>query len=234
MDNQFKIKIYYLKVSWKSNIFLFFLYKIQIQIQLKLLYFIILIRYNYIEVIIMNIDINKTWCFTGHRPNKLYGYKKHAEGNLKLIDKLHDILIYLHENFEIDTFISGMAIGWDLWSAMEVLNLKNKGYKLKLICAIPCKEQEKNYSIEDKSEYYNILNNADYIYNVTGINYSPLCMQIRNKWMVNNSSGQIACWDGSKGGTYNCIMYANKVLKTNRIIINPKNFNVSYYIKTNA
>jgi uncharacterized phage-like protein YoqJ len=174
----------------------------------------------------MQIDISKTWCFTGHRPNKLYGYDRNNAGNLQLCFAIRDAVKYLHLTHGIDTFISGMALGWDIWAALEVLELKET-YPIKLICVIPCKGHSDKFQNFDKLLYNVIISKADYIHNVTGIKYFPQCMQIRNEWMVNNSNGQIAGWDGTKGGTFNCIQYANKVEKTNRIIIHPQTLNVS-------
>jgi len=38
-------------------------------------------------------------------------------------------------------------------------------------------------------------------------------MQTRNIWMVDNCDLVLALWDGSDGGTGNCIKYANKIGK---------------------
>jgi len=51
--------------------------------------------------------------------------------------------------------------------------------------------------------------------------YYPAKMQKRNEYMVDNSNIVIAVWDGTKGGTYNCVKYAEKLGKE-VIIINPK------------
>ena len=40
--------------------------------------------------------------------------------------------------------------------------------------------------------------------------YSPACMAIRNRFMVDNSSVLVACYDGMSGGTWNTIRYAQK------------------------
>lgn len=40
-------------------------------------------------------------------------------------------------------FISGMALGVDLWAAQIVLDLRMKNQALKLCCALPCEGQEK-------------------------------------------------------------------------------------------
>jgi uncharacterized phage-like protein YoqJ len=100
----------------------------------------------------MQIDISKTWCFTGHRPNKLYGYDRNNAGNLQLCFAIRDAVKYLHLTHGIDTFISGMALGWDIWAALEVLELKET-YPIKLICAIPCKDHSNKFSQQDKYDY---------------------------------------------------------------------------------
>lgn len=46
-------------------------------------------------------------------------------------------------------------------------------------------------------------------------------MQKRNEYMTDNSDIVIAVWDGSKGGTANCVRYAKKLNKE-IIVINPK------------
>ena len=38
-------------------------------------------------------------------------------------------------------------------------------------------------------------------------------MQLRNEWMVNNCTRLVALWDGTTGGTYNCVAYANSIKK---------------------
>ncbi|GMX64545.1 hypothetical protein Elgi_38140 [Paenibacillus elgii] len=46
-------------------------------------------------------------------------------------------------------------------------------------------------------------------------------MQKRNEHMVDESRIMVACWDGSKGGTGNCVNYITKSSKT-LYHINPK------------
>jgi uncharacterized phage-like protein YoqJ len=36
-------------------------------------------------------------------------------------------------------------------------------------------------------------------------------MQVRNEWMVDSSDGVVALWNGTAGGTANCVRYAEKV-----------------------
>ena len=46
-------------------------------------------------------------------------------------------------------------------------------------------------------------------------------MQERNEWMVNNCDVLIAVWDGTSGGTANCVKYAES-LQLDIRRINPK------------
>ena len=45
-------------------------------------------------------------------------------------------------------------------------------------------------------------------------------MQTRNEWMVNHCDKLIAVWNGSDGGTGNCVNYAKSINKE-IIYINP-------------
>ena len=40
--------------------------------------------------------------------------------------------------------------------------------------------------------------------------YTPSCMAVRNRFMVDNSNVLVACYDGMSGGTWNTIKYAQK------------------------
>ena len=43
--------------------------------------------------------------------------------------------------------------------------------------------------------------------------YKPYLMQVRNEYMVNLADKVIAVWDGTSGGTGNCVAYAEKKKK---------------------
>jgi uncharacterized phage-like protein YoqJ len=170
----------------------------------------------------MNFNAEESLCFTGHRPNKLYGYDKLSEGNTKIRNALRDAIIYMYYTHGIRNFISGVALGIDQWAAEIVLELKEKYPDMKLICAIPCKGHSDSWPKESQITYENILDKADMIIYTSNMKYFPTCMHVRDKWMVNKSNYQIAVWNGTKGGTKVTIDYANKVGKDKRIVINPK------------
>ena len=144
---------------------------------------------------------------TGHRPNKLGGYSTHSFTKLVNIAKE-----WLIEN-KTEYVISGMALGWDMALAQASIECD-----IPLLCAIPFKGQELKWSDEQQLQYKKILRCAFKIVVVCDGEYHPKKMQIRNEWMVDNSNTILAMWDGSAGGTYNCINYANK--KRNKNIIN--------------
>lgn len=147
-------------------------------------------------------------CFTGHRPNKLKGYK--AEDNKELLWRIHNVIVDHIENKNVDTFINGVALGIDMWSAKIVLKLKEKYPHIKLISAVPCLGQNKMWKQEDKNLWQEIIDNSDRVVMTSEEDYKPYLMQLRNVWMTDESDFVIAVWDGSNGGTGNCVKYAEK------------------------
>jgi uncharacterized phage-like protein YoqJ len=159
----------------------------------------------------MNTD--NTCCFTGHRPNKLHGYNPASEGNSKMLWKLRDLIIDHIENKQVDTFITGMALGIDMWAARIVLKLKEKYPHIKLVAAVPCANHPAKWNQSSQTEWHHITNKCDTVHYVSVDPYTAWCMQKRNEWMTDNSKYVIAVWDGTKGGTGKCVNYGKKVNK---------------------
>lgn len=146
---------------------------------------------------------------TGHRPTKMYGYDIYNEQWTELKNKFKKLLV---ENGCTEA-ITGMALGVDTVFALAVLELKEEGYNIKLHCAIPCKNHSCKWTKESKYLYDSILLKADIIKLVSNEEYKPYLMQVRNEYMVDLANKVIAVWDGSKGGTGNCVEYAKKCSK---------------------
>lgn len=140
-------------------------------------------------------------CFTGHRPEKLSSNEILVKQQLQ-----KEIRKSIQDGFNI--FISGMARGVDIWASEIVLQLKNEGYPIKLICALPYDGFENNWSVYWQNKYNLILSRADLVRCIS-THYSPDCFKLRNEWMVNHSSRVIAVYNGKSGGTRNTINYAN-------------------------
>lgn len=162
-------------------------------------------------------DIGGTVCFTGHRPNKLNGYD--PKDNRDLLWRLHKEIVKHIELKDCNTFISGMALGIDIWAAKIVLKLKRDRFpNVKLVCAIPCKNQESRWVKSSQLEWQEICKLADEVIYVSEDEYKPYLMQKRNEWMVDNANYVIAVHDGTNGGTGNCVNYAKNKSKKITII----------------
>jgi len=153
-------------------------------------------------------------CFTGHRPQKLGGFDPYSKDNRVMLNKLREVIVDHIENKDVSLFITGMALGIDMWAARIVLALKPKYPQLQLVAAVPCKNQHKKWVIQSKMEWEKIIGMCDKVHYVSDEEYTPWCMNVRNEWMVDNSDYVIAVHDGSKGGTHNCKQYAKKKDKT--------------------
>lgn len=148
----------------------------------------------------------KSLCFTGHRPNKLYGYDPRK--NAKLLWTLNNLIEKLITDRNYGIFISGMALGIDMWAARIVLKLRETYPHIKLICAVPCLNHSSKWVESSKTEWKEIIAQADEVVYVTEEPYHPYLMQKRNEWMVDHADTIVAVWNGTKGGTANCVNYA--------------------------
>ena len=149
---------------------------------------------------------------TGHRPNKLgndYDLTSPLIAKIRL--EIIQILVDLSDQKTIKDGlkgvegITGMALGIDTLFAMICIMLG-----IPFTAAVPCSNQDSMWPVKAKELYHKILSRAATVYYVTIGNYTRACMQDRNEWMVDNCDVLIAVWDGSNGGTKNCIDYAIK------------------------
>lgn len=114
-------------------------------------------------------------------------------------------------------FISGMALGVDLWAAQIVLDLRKDNPRLKLCCALPCEGQEKKWPSHAQEQYRSILKQADKIVWVNR-EYTADCMLKRNRYIVDHSSILLAVYNGAyQSGTGMTVRYAES--KHHKIIL---------------
>lgn len=139
-------------------------------------------------------------CFTGHRPEKL-GL---PEGKIKAALK-KEIRTAALEGYTV--FISGMARGVDLWAAELVLELRESGEPLRLICALPFPDFGARWERDWRDRHRRVLERADLVRAVCP-KYSRDCFQLRNQWMVDHAARVIAVYNGTGGGTRNTLNYA--------------------------
>ncbi len=106
-------------------------------------------------------------CFTGHRPHKLDASEHQTK---KLL--LQAIEQAITDGYV--TFISGMAIGVDLWAAEIVLEKKKTNNALHLIAALPHPDFEKRWD-KDTQELFNyVLKNTDIVKTISDHAYKDI------------------------------------------------------------
>ena len=163
----------------------------------------------------MRVTTKNYCCFTGLRPQKL-NFKEDSKKHNIIMSRCEKYIIQLIEGYNVTNFISGMALGWDIWCAEEILKLRDRYSSISLECAIPCLGQDKYWSESDKHRYVEILSKADNIIQMQE-KYTSDCMIKRNLYMVDKSLYVFALWDRQVGGTASTIKYALE--KERRIII---------------
>lgn len=181
---------------------------------------------------------------TGHRPHKLGNdYDLTSDWILKIGKKLQHIVLFQKPR----EMWSGMALGIDeLWAELAIME------SVPLVAVIPFKGQELKWPEKSQRVYQNYLRLANRIIVVdmvrtimasdnpeleaeltAGISYneylsmqvkqySPVKMEMRNRYLVNHVNKLVGVWDGTEGGTANCIRYARTVMPHDKIqIIDP-------------
>lgn len=141
-------------------------------------------------------------CFTGHRPDKMELTEKEI---VPILEKAIDKAI---ENGYI-TFITGMAMGVDIWAAEIVLERKKHNEDIHLVCALPHPGFETRRSLTEKMRFNKIIKKADVVREIND-HYFTGCYQVRNEWMVDRSNLVIAVFNGRKSGTKNTVDYAHR------------------------
>lgn len=134
---------------------------------------------------------------TGHRPHKLGGYgedvfarlTRYAMHGLKALEPYH--------------VISGMALGWDQAVAMAAVQLS-----IPFTAACPFEDMHAKWPRQHWPRFLWLHEQAQHVEYVSPGAYAPWKMQARNVWMVNKATRMLALWDGSAGGTENCLDHA--------------------------
>lgn len=154
---------------------------------------------------------NQNFCaFTGHRPKSFpWKYNETARECVLLKEVLAAQITALAEQ-GVTNYLSGMALGVDLWSAQIVLDLQEQYPTIKLHCILPCEGQEIKWTASMQEQYHAILKQAG---NVVYVNqkYTPNCMLERNRYLIDHASILLAVHNGTqRSGTGATVRYAQK------------------------
>lgn len=171
---------------------------------------------------------NKTAAaFTGHRPQKFPWRYDELDPRCVALKAVLTEQITALADAGITQFLSGMAEGTDVWSALSVLALQEKNPKVKLHCILPCREQADKWAASSQDLYHSILERADSIVYVSRA-YHKNCMLERNRFLVDHASALLAVYNGEwRGGTAATMRYAQK-LGREIIVIDPITRSVSH------
>lgn len=138
---------------------------------------------------------------TGHRPDKLGGYGP-SETQTDVRNAIRNAL----HIYKPSLVITGMALGVDQWMAETCIEVG-----IPFLAAVPFPGQEFRWPTESQDRYWELLKKAARVHICSPGPYSAKRLQDRNEWMVDHSQMLLAVWDGSPGGTANCISYARRV-----------------------
>lgn len=157
---------------------------------------------------------------TGHRLQNLpFRFNEMDERCINLKERLYVCVENIIKK-GVTRFVSGMAIGVDLFFAEIVIELRDEKYPdIKLEAAIPCETQAIRWSEDLRDRYYKILAQCD-VETMLQKEYTRDCMQKRNRYLVDSCDYLIAVWDGTASGTGSTVRYAQENNKS-IIIINP-------------
>ena len=155
------------------------------------------------------MNVNKVCSFTGHRPSK-FNFKYDEEDinciklKVKLIDEIEKI--YLSG---VKYFLTGCAMGVDIWCAEIVLQLKKKYKAIELFSVIPCNNHDEKWNESYKQRLKNILDNSTKVIKLQE-NYTSDCYFRRNKYLVDKSNIILGVYDlkSQRSGTKNTLNYA--------------------------
>ena len=116
-----------------------------------------------------------TCAFTGHRPKSFPWKYNEADRECVLLKEVLAAQISALAEQGATDFLSGMALGVDLWCAQIVLGLQEKYPTIKLHCILPCKEQADKWTASSRDLYRSILERAYSIVYVSRTYHKIVC-----------------------------------------------------------
>jgi uncharacterized phage-like protein YoqJ len=140
-----------------------------------------------------------TACFSGHRNLSAKKIEKIAKRLNAEVDRLIEK--------GVTNFISGGAVGFDQICASLIVSKKQQGAEIRLIFALPCRNQDEKWNDRQKQLYRSLLSEANEIIYVSE-EYHPDCMRERNIFMVDNSAYCICALVRDISGTGQTARYA--------------------------
>ncbi len=162
------------------------------------------------------IDIEKSCCFTGYRPDKFSFQFETDCTEHKIFTKRLNTAISKAILSGCTNFYTGMAQGFDIVAAEQVALIKSINKKVKLTAVVPFKEQASSWNEQWKRRYYALLDECDDVV-IIHEKYEKWVFNERNRYMVDRCRYVLTYFDGKKGGTESTLKYA---IKHGRVVTN--------------
>lgn len=147
--------------------------------------------------------------FSGYRPQKMpFGFDELDQRCIDFKQRLHDTIEsliwcgYSH-------FLSGGALGMDMYAAEIVLDFRQQYPWIGLEMVIPFDSQPDKWNDLYKERYRALLDKADIVTFISH-EYSKGAIFLRNRYLVDNADLLLAAYDGQPGGTQLTCNYARK------------------------
>lgn len=148
--------------------------------------------------------------FTGYRPQKMpFGFDE-------LLPECIDFKNRIKETIEMlifqgyTHFLSGGALGMDMYAGEAVLELRKQYPWIALEIVVPFDAQSAKWALPYQTRYDRLLAEADII-TCTGHEYSKSAIFNRNRYLVDNADLLLAAYDGKPGGTQMTCNYAKRI-----------------------
>lgn len=178
-------------------------------------------------------DIDNTVCFTGHRETSVIPYRNdpiYRSITLRTVQLMLCRYIDMAVESGYRSFISGLAVGTDLWAAKYILAKKRSDSSIRLIGVMPYLRHAERFAPQYRETLADVEKGADVLLTTntepdviygkkgSGENTSPDVYRERNYFMVDNASAVISYFnEGSfKSGTYQTLNYATRQGRTIR------------------
>lgn len=149
----------------------------------------------------MTFSSEKTVAFTGHQ-----NYAGQGDAPLRAVIKR-----LTGEGF--DTFLCGMAAGFDLAAAEAVLETRAVQKALRLVAVVPFAGQERNFPAVDRARYQTLIAAADLVLTLEP-NYSHGVYYRRNDFLIAHASHVVAWCERPRSGTGYTVRRARLAART--------------------
>lgn len=149
---------------------------------------------------------------TGHRPDKIVSDGRNAYDDAVALGLMQFVRRCLRR-LKPTRVISGMALGWD-----QALAAAAVWEEIPFDAYVPFAGQESRWPASSQRRYRELLAKAADVVICSPGGYHPGKMQHRNERMVDMCDVLLALWNGTPGGTANCVAYAERSIKEGRAL----------------